>query len=190
LSSNPGPIPSGGISCMILIMQAQAGGTWKAGNYSSSTEIPGYQSSYSDAVCNSGGTISSAQFTPCSSGKSPYWPDQITTDMKAANLTQGKCNNDGSITDIIPLYISVNSGCSWGGNGSDAATCFAPNQMASYNLSAPPTSSGDTLNGVQLSGSVANKASYGVVVNASAFIGGIRSNSSCWFLTFPVFTLQ
>lgn len=111
------------IKCVIFVMQAKATVGWNAGNYTSST------GGNSDSVCNSGGSTS---FALCPASVTTFWPDAIRAQADAIGLNRTETCT-GADTNIMPLYLSVDSLCT-GNTSVDPSGC-----NSGYNVSMPPT---------------------------------------------------
>ncbi len=192
-SLGSGPIPAGGIQCVVMVMQGDFTLGWKAGTYTGTTKFG--TSTFSDANCNAGG---GEHLTGCiTSTSSPTWPAQVLSDLAALGLT-GATSCSGTAPPIVPLYLSsyakcvgevtadnaIAGGCEWSLN-----TNVTPEGYRSNDPGQPPTAAGDTKHGIKITALPAGAKKYKLVVDPVPALGG-NGGTSCGGIGPPRFSFE
>jgi hypothetical protein len=198
-SLGEGPIPAGGIKCVVILLESQLTMAWRAGSYTSTTRFG--TSEHPDSNCNSGGTEGPLSFCDAKSPSfsNPTFPAAIQADLERAGLAaKAKCAADGDLTAIVPLYLSSDSkcvgvveadnaiggGCEWSLN-----TSVTPEGYRSNAFEVPPTGPDDTKHGIHIDPLPAGVSSFAFVVDPSAALGG-NSSTGCGGIGPPRFSFR
>lgn len=173
------------IGCVVIVIKNNFTSAWSSGSYTGqSTTNGGSGGPYNDSNCNGGGNNGSgAQICGNGSTQTVTWPTQITTDAAAIGLTLTTGTCVGSASEVVPLTLSTNSGCT-GNTTADAgvAACSGAN-TDNWDM---PTSVGDVHNGTKMTApSTAGNLKF--VVNPTNSFGGTGS-STCGNTSPPLFS--
>jgi hypothetical protein len=169
-----GSVPSK-ISCVILILANSIQVGWQA-----SAAYPG-----ADNLCSAGGT---APINPCLSTSSVVWPATILADAKALGLTLAtSCSATPSGTEIVPVFMSVNSSCTGNSNiDKTISGCTALGKSTSSPSQSPVTSN-STSSGARIPLTLPNGRLI-FAVDPDQVVGGI--GATCAVTSLPVFSIH
>ena len=167
------------INCVIMVVRPTASIAWVAGTYTGTTNT------YADTQCNAGGTIASTNYCGVSAITWPGATSQLVKDMTALGLAMPTaCAN--SATDIAPLYLSVNAGCTYNTGDPTACKSPAPGADAFQPPSAGTTTASDNAHGVKLAG-ITTSMKYKFIMSPANVMGG-SSGGTCSGMGTPTFS--
>ena len=189
-----GPLPEGGIACVVIVIQNHLMLAWAPGDYTGVSHFG--TSSWSDSSCNAGGSEGPLLFCADTPG-SPAWPPQILNDLTAAGVEPATdCSGAGDPTVAIPLYLSAASKCigevladtAIGGECDWALnTDVTPEGYRSNDIGQAPTKMDDPLHGVHIDALPAGSTRFKFIVDPTPMVGG-NSTDSCGGLNPPRFS--
>ena len=163
------------IQCVVFVMKNDIYFSWASGEYTGTTQ------GNDDSLCDIGGDSSQ---TICRGGEDQTipvgWPDQITQDMAAIGLTPTTACPPGTPAEaVIAVYLSPNSACS-GNAATDPADCY--NAQYGFPMSndfMPPTASGDTQHGINITVPAEGQSQYTFIMDPDQTIGGMNDSTIC-----------
>lgn len=163
------------INCVLMVAKNSAEAVIAPGAYTTTSTVG--SSTVPDSVCNAGKTFSGIL---TNFPTAPIWPANTElpmTDLAGASLsptTTSLASANGN--EIIPFYISTNSGC-FGDPDRDpvALGCWRSGDSSANFVRpiVPPASAGDLVNGMKLDGAAAAGQNYRFFTRLSGTIGGV-----------------
>ncbi len=190
-----GPIPDGGVSCVVIVANDNLSLAWAPGTYTSQSHFG--TSTFEDSNCNAGG--SEGPLHLCQQDKTntePTWPKQVKDDLDAAGLSSKLCANGTG--EIVPLFLSsyskcvgevtadnsIGGGCEWSLN-----TSVTPEGYRSNSIWAAPTAAGDTKHGAHIDALPSTVTKFKFLIDPTPTVGG-NGGTSCGGLGPPRFAFQ
>jgi len=164
------------INCVLMVAKNSAQAAIRPGTYTTTSTLRSRTGS--DSVCNAGKDFSG---NLVNFDSAPVWPANTElpmTDLAGAGLSPTRASlSNATGNEIIPIYISTNSGC-FGDPDRDPEGCPHSGESSVNYIGpiAPPKSKGDRLNGMKLDGAAAAGNDYRFFTRLSGVIGGVADD--------------